>query len=65
MTIREIKSLWDSFEVKDMSWPEFLAEFRDLTDPASMQRDMAQVMSQKQLERSTRSKINAAVAGRN
>ena len=64
MTTREIKALWDSFENKDMSFSAFLKEFRACTSPAQMQSDLVQIMSQKQLERSTRSKINALVAGR-
>lgn len=64
MTVRDIKALWDSFENKDMSFPDFLKEFRACTSPAQMQSDLASIMSQKQLGRSTRTKIDAAVARR-
>ena len=39
--IKDIKELYDSFEIKDMSWPEFLAEFTVASAPPSMKEMMA------------------------
>ncbi len=39
--IKDIKELYDSFEIKDMSWPEFLAEFTVATSPPSTKEMMA------------------------
>ena len=59
--VQKIRELYDSFENKDMSWPEFLAEFTAVTSPARMQSDLAKVMSARCLEQSTRTKIDEAI----
>ena len=41
VNIKDIKELYDSFEIKDMSWPEFLAEFTVASAPPNMKEMMA------------------------
>ncbi|HDY69122.1 MAG TPA: hypothetical protein ENH85_15205 [Candidatus Scalindua sp.] len=65
--IRKIRELYDSFgpDGKDMTWPDFLREFTGLTSPSQMQNDLAGIMSQKQLGRSTKARINEAISRNN
>ncbi len=61
--IRKIRELYDSFgpDGQDMTWEAFLAEFIDLSGPARLQRDLASIMQQKQLGRSTKVKIDKVI----
>ena len=63
MTDSDIKQLYDSFTVKDMSFAQFRKEFKALTDPGRMQRDLDSIMRQRAFGRSRKQQIDAAVSG--
>ena len=44
MNDRDMKALYDSFQVKDMPFAEFRRELIDATDPAKAQADLAGIM---------------------
>lgn len=48
MNAASIRKLYDSFENKDMSWENFLAEFQDNTDPKQYQDDLLQILGNRQ-----------------
>lgn len=58
--IQRIREIYNRTN-KDMSWPEFLAEFTKCTDPAAMQRDLTGIITGQQTLRSTKMKIDEAI----
>ncbi len=48
--IKSIRKLYDSFEIKDMSWPDFLKEFRSASAPPSMKEMMAVQLEKAKME---------------
>lgn len=46
-TNKQIKQLYDSFEKKDMSFPEFVKSYKRLMDPTTIQADFARICRQR------------------
>lgn len=53
--------IYDSFEVKDLTWDEFRIQMLDLNDPKKMMSDLSDIELQKARERLNRMRINKAV----
>ena len=47
MTNQQIRTLYDSFEKKDIGFDEFHKRMKRLEDPATMQEDLAKLMTQR------------------
>lgn len=59
MTDRELKQIYNQFEKKDMTFPEFLKACRRLEDPKTMVEDFARIRHM----RTTKGQIDKAVRG--
>ena len=59
MTNREIKQVYDLFETKDMTFPEFLKAHRRLEDPKTIAEDFARIRCM----RSTKKEIDNTIRG--
>lgn len=58
-----LKALYDSFEVKDMSWPDFRRAMNDLIDPSKAMSTLGDVQLQRARQRSNKIRIDNALAG--
>lgn len=61
MTDRELKTIYDQFEKKDMTFLEFLKAHRRLEDPKTMAEDFARIRHM----RTAKGQIDKAVRGQN
>lgn len=59
--IRNLKAIYDSFEIKDLSWDEFRNQMLDLQDPKKMMDDLGDIELIKARERLNRMRINNAM----
>ena len=59
--IRNLRVIYDSFEVKDLTWDEFRNQMLDLNNPKKMMSDLDDIELQKARERLNRMRINKAV----
>lgn len=55
--IRNLKRIYDSFEVKDLSWDEFRNQMLALSDPKKMMGDLGDIELRKARERLNRMRI--------
>lgn len=58
MTETEIKTLYDSFEKKDMPFAKFRQELKDVMNPDKMVSDLSDMQLRKARERINRMRIN-------
>lgn len=58
MSETDIKTLYDSFEKKDMPFAKFRQELKDVMDPNKMVRDLSDIELRKAREKLHRMKIN-------
>jgi len=63
--IAELRKLYNSFEVKDMSFENFVKEFMDLTDQTKINNDVARIVEQKQMGLRNKSVIDSVMANMN
>lgn len=59
--IRNLKRIYDSFEVKDLTWDEFRNQMLDLQDPKKMMDDLGDIELRKARERLNRMRVKKAM----
>ena len=59
--IRNLRVIYDSFEVKDLTWDEFRNQMLDLNDPKKMMSDLDDIELKKAREQMNRMRIEKAV----
>ena len=62
--IQRLKIIYDSFEVKDLSWDAFRKQMLELSDPKKMMSDLGDMELKKARERLNRIRVDKAVAGK-
>lgn len=63
--IRNLKVIYESFEVKDLTWDEFRNQMLNLNDPKKMFDDLGDIQLKKAREQMNRMRIQGAVKSRN
>lgn len=59
--VQRLKAIYDSFEVKDLTWPEFRNQMLDLSDSKKMMSDLGDIQLKKARERLNKMRINKAL----
>jgi len=59
--IRNLRVIYDSFEVKDLSWDEFRNQMLELNDPKKIMDDLGDVQLKRARERMNRMRITKAM----
>ena len=62
--VRNLKRIYDSFEVKDLTWNQFRQQMLDLHDPKKMFKDLGNIELSKARERLNRIRIDNATGKR-
>ena len=62
--IRNLKIIYDNFEVKDLTWDQFRNQMLDLNDPKKMFDDLGDMQLKKARERMNRIRVEKAVGKR-
>ncbi len=62
--IRNLRVIYDSFEVKDLTWDEFRNQMIELHDPNKMFKDLGDIELKKARERMNKMRINKACGER-
>ena len=60
--VKNLRVIYDSFEVKDLTWDEFRNQMLNLQDPKKMMSDLGDIELQKARERMNRLRIDNRVA---
>lgn len=58
--VRNLKRIWESFEVKDLTLPEFIRQMKDLMNPNKMFEDLGDIELQKARVRLNKMRIDKA-----
>ena len=58
--VQNLKRIWESFEVKDLTLPEFIRQMKDLHDPTKMFEDLGEIELAKARARMTKMRIDRA-----
>jgi len=61
MNNKQLRQIYNKFDVKDMSFTDFAKEMQDLSDPIKMQQDLAAIELIKARERTNRARIDRAI----
>ncbi len=59
--VRNLKIIYDSFEVKDLTWEEFRNQMLDLHDPNKIMDDLGDIELQRAREKMNRMRVNNAI----
>ena len=59
--VRNLKIIYDSFPVKDLTWDEFRNQMVDLYDPNKMFNDLGDIELKRAREKMNRIRINKAI----
>jgi hypothetical protein len=63
--IAELKKLYNSFAIKDMSFENFVKEYMDLTDPVQINNEVARIVNQIELGKQNKRAMDSVLTNMN